>query len=85
MYPATPDVPVPVPVPKVNLVGDSCITLYVTISGKANLGSPSTLKGKFFIPPPGSGLRIPTAALPPQVWPPNGTAPRNDVKQCHTR
>jgi hypothetical protein len=53
MYAATPTVPLPVPVPKVNLVGDSCITRYpvwVTISGKASLGSPSTLKGKFFIP-----------------------------------
>ena len=53
MYPATPKVPLPLPLPKVNLVGDGCITRHpvtVTISGTASLGSPSTLKGKFLIP-----------------------------------
>ncbi|MGO9876520.1 MAG: hypothetical protein ACLPVY_22315 [Acidimicrobiia bacterium] len=53
MYPDTPSVPLPVPVPKVNLVGDSRTTvapISVTMSGKASLGSSSTFTGSFTIP-----------------------------------
>ena len=55
MYAAKPKLPVPVsvPVPPVNLVRNSCTTaspVSVTMSGKADLGAPSTFKGLFTIP-----------------------------------
>ncbi len=55
MYLATPTLPIkpPVPVPPVNLVGNSCTTVApvsVTMSGTAHLGSASTFKGIFTIP-----------------------------------
>jgi len=59
MYLATPTVPValpvkaPIPVPPVNLVGNSCTTVApvsVTMSGTAHLGSASTFNGTFSIP-----------------------------------
>ncbi len=57
VVPATPTVPgvgpLPVPVPPVNLVGDSCTTekpIVVTMSGTASLTKKSTFKGTFTIP-----------------------------------
>ena len=44
----------PIPLPKVNLVGNNCQTvapINVTMSGIAHLGAPSTFKGVFSIPP----------------------------------
>ena len=43
----------PIPLPKVNLVGNNCQTVApvnVTMSGIAHLGAPSTFKGTFSIP-----------------------------------
>ena len=58
MYPAIPSLPklplpIPVVIPKVNLVGDGCTTatpISVTMSGTAKLGAASTFKGVFTIP-----------------------------------
>ena len=49
----TPISPVPLPLPKINLVGNGCQTktpVVVTMSGKANIGGNSTFKGTFSIP-----------------------------------
>jgi hypothetical protein len=49
----TPVVPGGLPLPKINLVGNSCQTvapINVTMSGIAHLGAPSTFRGTFSIP-----------------------------------
>jgi hypothetical protein len=53
MYPAIPSLPVPAPVPPVNLVGSGCMTaapISVTMSGIASFDKPSTFTGMFTIP-----------------------------------
>jgi hypothetical protein len=43
----------PLPVPKINLVGNNCVTaspISVTMSGIAHIGAPSTFNGTFTIP-----------------------------------
>jgi len=53
MYAALPQLPFPLPVPVVNLVGNSCMTespISVTMTGTAHLSGPSKFSGTFSIP-----------------------------------
>jgi hypothetical protein len=52
-YAALPALPLPLPIPPVNLVGNNCTTatpVSVTMTGTANLGGASTFSGIFTIP-----------------------------------
>ncbi len=53
MYVPLPKLPVPVPIPPVNLVGNSCTTvapIAITMKGVAHLSGPSTFSSTFTIP-----------------------------------